>query len=177
MNAFRNLAAMAGSAALVVQPQLAAAQEAACVTEAEVAAMVTYAMPSLVEGTLTRCASELSPGGFLARNGASLAGRYGALRASAWPQAKSGVLKLAGSDERPADDGLAMIVNLPDNALQPFVDALIVQELAQKITPGSCEKIERVMAALAPVEPAVAGNLVAVIFALADTKEPRVCPA
>lgn len=177
MTVRRKMAAALGAAALTMQPQLAVAQEAVCISEAEVGAMVTYSMPSAIEAVRTRCAPELPGGGFLATGSQVLAANYEALQPTAWPQAKSGLLKIAGSKTQGEDDPLAMIATLPDHAIQPFIDALIVQELAEQIPTEDCGKIERVMEAVAPIEPEIASTLVGVIFSLVKPEDPAVCPA
>lgn len=172
----RKVAAGLGAMALVAHPQLAAAQDAACITEQEVAAMVTYAAPSALQAVQARCAAELSGNGFLATEGAALSARYRVLQAEAWPQAKSGLLKVVGDEAAGEDEMLSTITTLPDEAVQPFIDALIAQELGEEIPLEDCRKVERVVEALAPWQLEDMSNLLAVVLSLAGMKDPAICP-
>lgn len=176
----RKLLALFGAVALLAQPQLAAAQAAACIAEEEVSAMAIYAVPSMVRSMQLRCAGELSERGFLVRDGNALAARYATLQNQVWPMAKAGLLKYVnngnGLDPQSAQT-VALVAGLPDANVRPVVDALIVQEVSGKIEPASCGAIERVMAALAPIEPRVAGTLIGVTAGLFADKAPLICPA
>ena len=173
----RRLLALFGTAALAVQPQLAAAQ-APCLGEDEVSAAAIYAVPSLVRSVQLACANQVSPSGFLLREGDAMAARYVTLQGRAWPEAKAALLKIAGSGAAgDAGEGLDMIASLPDESVRPLVDAMIVQEVSGEIKPAQCGRIERVIEAVAPIEPAVAGRLLGVVVGLVAEDQPLVCPA
>jgi hypothetical protein len=172
----RSLAAL-GAAALLLQPATASAQGAACVTEQEVSAIAIYSVPSLVQAVRQRCAGELVAGGYLARRGNTLSARYAALQPAVWPRAKSGLLKLFAAGARDNSGGLDTITNLPDDAVRPFVDALIVQESAPRIALKNCTRIERVIEVMAPIDPEIAGTLLGVLVGFADSERIPVCPA
>lgn len=140
----------------------------------EVAALAIYAVPGLIGAARQSCSAQLSSSGFLAQRGDSLAQRYAAQQASVWPQARGAMFKFAGS--RP-DDQMKMFANLPDDAVRPLVDALIRQEAAARIKPGSCSYIERMAEALAPLEPAQAGKILGVLFDIASTGDELVASA
>ena len=171
------LLAALGAASLLFQPTLASAQAAACVTEQEVSAIAIYSVPSLVQAVRLRCAGELVSNGYLARRGDALSARYAALQPSVWPRAKSGLLKLFAAGAGESRGGLDTISTLPDDAVRPFVDALIVQESAPKIAPKNCTRIERVIEVMAPIDPEVAGTLLGVLVGFADSDRLPVCPA
>lgn len=187
MTVARTWLALAGATMLAVQPTVAAAQD--CLAEEEVSAMAIYAMPGVVQGVKLRCASRLAAGGFIARNGDALSARYARLQAGAWPKAKAGLLKIAASKAGTARgaasgerrsgnlEGLQMIANLPDNAVRPLVDALIVQEVAPEIDVKHCGKIELLMQALNKVDPEVAGTLLGLIAGLVKLDQPGICGA
>jgi len=134
----------------------------------EAAALAVYAVPSLLAATRQTCADQLSPSGWLARHGDSLARRYAAEQQAAWPLARSAMLKFAAAK---AGDRLGTIASLPDEAVRPLADALIVQEAAAKIHPRSCRNIERMAAALAPLDPPEAGRILGVMFDIAAEGE------
>ena len=174
----RTLLALAGAAAFLVQPQLAAAQQA-CVAEDEVKAMAIYAVPSMVRSVQLTCGAQLSQNGWLARDSGALSQRYAAMQGRVWPKAKAALLKMVngpGVDARAAQT-LATVANLPDQNIRPLVDALIVQEVSAKIPVAECGKIERIREAIAPIEPDVAGSLIGAAASLFADKAPAICPA
>ena len=169
--------AAAAAGALALQPIAAQAQQT-CVTEAEVAAIAIYSVPSLVQAMRLRCASELSASGYLARRGDVLTGRYAALQPRVWPRARSGMLKILGAQSGAAQGRqmLDSLGTLPDEAVRPLVDAWLVQETSARIPVGNCQRVEWVVEALAPVEPEVAGGLIGAIVGLVDSDKIPVCP-
>ncbi|GEM_PF-696405 len=178
----RKLGVLLGATLLALTPHAALAQQQ-CVTEAEVSAMTIYAVPSMVKSMQTRCGPRLAANGFLATRGLEFAGRYAALQERVWPRAKSGLLKLIASQalaEASARNqntrGLEMIGGLPDQAVRPFVDALIVQELGPRIELANCGKIERVMQAVAPIDPEVSAGLIGLVMGLAQPPSISICP-
>lgn len=183
MTRVRSGIACAAAAVLALQPTLAAAQD--CLAEDEVSAMAIYAMPGVIQGVRLRCGSTLRPSGYLARGGDALSARYGRLQGAAWPKAKSGLLKIAESKAaaRPnggragGADSLRMISTLPDNAVRPLVDALIVQEVAPQIDLKHCGKFELLIQTLSKIEPQVAGTLLGLVAGLVKLDEPSICGA
>jgi hypothetical protein len=175
------LASLLAGAAILVQPVAAAAANgriaSPCITEAEISSMVVYAVPSVIQSANLRCSEALSSRGFLARQGQTLAGRYIGLQDKAWPQAKSGFMKFASTKSASNADKLDILATLPDDAVRPLVDALVVQELAGKIAVKDCRKVERIMEAISPIEPEAAGDLIGVIASLAGLENPSICPA
>lgn len=169
----KRAAAMVALAALL-QSQAASAQQS-CISDGEMGAMAVYAVPSIVQSVRLRCADRLDTNGWLAQNGSGFSSRYAALKPSAWPEAKSGILKYLGQAAAPDGRNLAMLSNLPDQHVQPLVDALIVQEVSPRIEPGNCRTIERMMQALAPVDPEIAGTLIGLAANFIARDEPVVC--
>lgn len=169
----KTLAAVIG-AALAIQPGLASAQQN-CITEDEVSAMAIYSVPSVVRSVRLRCNGQLATGGFLARRGDAFSGRYAALQSAVWPKAKAGAIK-AFTDKGAGDpQSLDMMANLPDNAVRPLVDALIVQEVSARIAPENCSRIELAMEGLALLDPEVAGTMLGVVVGLIGPENPPVC--
>ena len=132
--------AATAAAALAFQPLAASAQQA-CLTEEEVSAIAIYSVPSLVQAVRLRCGGELSASGYLARRGDSMVTRYTALQPRVWPRAKSGLLKVLAGQSTQGSQNLSMLADLPDDAVRPLVDALIVQELSPKIATRNCGRI------------------------------------
>lgn len=188
MTVARTWLALAGATLLAVHPALATAQD--CLAEDEISAMAVYAMPGVVQGVKQRCAARLEAGGFIARGGDALSARYARLQTGVWPRAKSGLLKIVASKAAGARGGalgevgpagnldrLQMIASLPDSAVRPLVDALIVQEVTPEIDVKHCGKIELLMQALNKVEPEVAGTLLGLIAGLVKLDQPAICGA
>lgn len=169
------LAAVA-AVALALQPAVAQAQQA-CISEDEVSAMAIYSMPSLVQSVRLQCGPALASSGFLARRGDSFAARYAGLQNAVWPRAKSGLLKYGSHKASTASQNIAMFANLPDNAVRPLIDALIVQEASAKIDSKQCGRIERMMEAVAPIDPEIAGTLVGVAAGLFAPPDQQICAA
>jgi hypothetical protein len=71
-----------------------------------------------------------------------------------------------------------MLSALPDEHVRPLVDTLIAQEAAARLPAAQCPAVERVLAALAPIEPPAAATLLAALVALVPTEQaPLLCPA
>jgi hypothetical protein len=134
----------------------------------EAASLAVYAVPSLLAATKQTCAARLSPTGFLARQGDELTQRYAAQQSIVWPQARAALFKFAASK---AGDQLKNFTSLPDSAIRPLADALIQQEVAQKIHPNSCRNIERLVAAISPLDPQDAGTILSVLFDFASASD------
>ena len=173
------------SALALVHSQAASAQ--ACVSEAEVSALFVYAMPPALESARNSCDGRLKPQGFFAQNGKQLIGQYAALQNETWPKAKRALLLFAGS-KKPAGkasrassfadlDANRLLGNLPDDVVRPLVDAVIVEKVAEQVKPEHCRNIERVAAAIAPIDPRSAAALLATVMSLVGVKEPSICSA
>lgn len=171
----RKLLAGMAVAALAVQSSAAAAQQTACIAEDEVAAVAIYAVPSLVQGVRLRCANELSANGYLATRGNALVSRYANLQDQVWPKARSGLTKILATKDAQARQNADMIERLPDNAVRPLVDALIVQETSPKVAPGDCWKFERVIEAAAPIDPEIAGTLIGTVVGVVQPERMPIC--
>jgi hypothetical protein len=69
----------------------------------------------------------------------------------------------------------AIVANLPDDALRPFVDALVGQMIAKEIKGDSCGKIERMLELVSPLPTENVGGLIAFIAEVAEIKDPPIC--
>jgi hypothetical protein len=160
--------AAAAVAALTTAGAASAAPKLPDMSGDEAAALAVYAVPGLISAAKQTCAERLSPNGFLAREGDFLAKRYAAEQNAAWPLARSALFKVAGAK---AGDQLKTFATLPDSAIRPIADALIEQEVAQQIHPGSCRNIERLAEAISPLEPRQAGKILSVLFDFASASD------
>jgi hypothetical protein len=168
------MTALCGAVALMLHPVAAAAQET-CVTEEEVGALLIFLAPSLIEAVQERCAGHIAADGFLALEGADLASTYRPLGEAAWPSAKSVLFKIAGQRRKARE--VETMAKLPDETLQPLFAGMMAQELTKELEAGKCRRVERLLEALAPIEPHALGSLVGVVTGLAGTRRPSICPA
>lgn len=177
MKSYKCLSAVCGLLALS-QSQLALAQEAAkpCVRQADFADAVVYAMPAVIGAIQTKCASSLSANGFLKAQGAKLRSTYTAQQTPAWPGARRFLMQFTSSGRTDVDGEMgAMIASLPSEAVRPFVDALVQQEVAKKIPLTECRTIEQGISLLAPLPPKNVGGLAGFLFKVSGVKDPAIC--
>jgi hypothetical protein len=170
--------ALIGAAALTLNAQAAQAQQQ-CFSEDEVSAAFVYAMPGVIQGVTTRCSANLAGSSFLVRQGKGMAARYTAQQNAAWPKARTALLKVVGNASKTgnADSTLGFLNQIPGETMRPLVDALIVQEAANRTEPAQCEKVDRLAAAIAPLDPRDAGNLLGAMFAVIEPNHPLACVA
>lgn len=146
-----------------------AATASKCLAEDEVTALVGYALPSVIDGTMKSCRPHLSANGFFATRGTEFTGRYAARKDANWPKAKVAFLKLGGGkDEKMA----GMLGNLPDESVKPFVEAMVSEMVSGEIKPDQCSAIERGVRLLSPLPPENTAELVTFVLVLADKPKP-----
>jgi hypothetical protein len=165
--------------AALLGAEAAQAQQQACVKSADLSDAVVYAMPIAFDATRTTCANRLSRSGFIATRGEAYIAQFRAGQERAWPGALR-LLKtyMAQPDNAGADGGMdvgAMLSGMPDEALRPFVDALVGQLIAEEIKGDSCGKIERGLELVSPLPVENVGGLVAFLAELTDLKNPPIC--
>lgn len=114
----------------------------------EIEAITKYGLPVAFDGFRQRCASQLSPDGFVMINEGRLEQKFAQGAQNAWPEAKSVLLNIASRD---SDGASEMLAGLPDEALRPFVDGMVANLVAQEIKPEQCSDIERGLELLDPM--------------------------
>ncbi|TAD76984.1 MAG: hypothetical protein EAY70_09125, partial [Sphingomonadales bacterium] len=134
--------------------QTVQAQQQTCVNSADLSDAAVYAMPIAFDAARTSCANRLSQSGFMTRQGAAYIAPFRAGQDKAWPGAFR-FLKTFMQQDNAAQGGRgmdmqAMISSMPEEALRPFVDALVGQMIAEQIKGESCAKIERGLQLLSP---------------------------
>lgn len=164
MKLFRPIAAFAAAAALT-GAQSAAAATTPCLTEGDVTAVAAFAMPLVLDGTMQKCRPHLAADGYFATQGQSLVARYAANKDGTWPAAKQAFLKFAAEG---GDDAMKSVANLPDAALQPFVEAMVTEMFSTKVAvkPAQCKQIERAAWLLSPLPPENTSELIGFIVAM-----------
>lgn len=168
--------------AALTSAQTAQAQQQACVAQKDLSDAVVYAMPIAYDAARTACANRFTKSGFIATRGDAFIGTFRAAQDKSWPGAFR-MLKVFMADEGTGEDGASasdmapMLEGLPEEALRPFVDAMVGQEIAKQIKGDSCAKIERGVELLSPLPTDNVGGLVAFVADLADIKSPAICAA
>ena len=166
---FRNIASgVALVAAVVALPAQSVAAEAQCMSPAEVRALATFAMPSVLTGLIDHCSPEVGATGFMTTQGRDLIASYATHKDAAWPTARKAFFRLAGSKSG-SDETADMLAKMPDAALQPFVEGMIGGMIGSKLKPGQCAIADKVMRLLAPLPPENTSELLGTILELAES--------
>ncbi len=172
------LLATGGAILALTQTHVAMAQATSkpCINHADLSDAVVYAMPAVIGAFQAKCGASLAADGFMRTQGAKLSGSYVAQQNATWPGARRFLLQFAASKTKGSDNGMAeMITSLPSDAMRPFVDALIQQEVSKKIPVKDCRKIERGVSFLAPLPPKNMGGFAAFLLQVADVKNTNIC--
>ena len=162
----KKLAAIAAVAALSL-PATAQAEE---MSPAAVQSAVRYSLPHLLSGVRASCSSKLSANGYLATQGDALLARFSQGSEAAWPAAKSALMQLGAKEEKGMG---AMLGQMPDSALKPFVDATISTMVATKLKPENCGDVERGLELLAPLPPENIAGLVGFVIEMAERDDKK----
>ena len=151
---------MAAAAAMLSMAQPALAQGAQCVEPADLADTTTYAM---IEGAQNSCATTLPASSFVRSKGDAFAARFEPLRDRAWPGARRFLMTFMDEGRQSAGSGpgadatngiVQMIAALNGDELRPFVDGIVLQLIAEDMTPETCRSVEKILPLVAtlPVE-------------------------
>jgi len=167
--------------AALAAAQTAQAQQQTCVAPADLSNAAVYAMPIAFDAVRTACANRLAPGGFMATGGEAFITQFRSNQDQTWPGALR-LLKTFMNSENASQgaaemDMGAMLSSLPEDALRPFVDALVGQMIAEQIKGDSCGKIERGLELLSPLPVENVGGLIAFLAEVSDLKNPQICGA
>ncbi len=163
---FARVAAL--TAAAIAMPAQATAAETQCLAPAEVRALATFAMPSVLTGLIDHCAPEVGASGFMSTQGRNLVASYAAHKDAAWPTARQAFFRLAATKSG-ADETTDMMARMPDAALQPFVEGMIGGMIGSKLKPGQCAIADKMMRLLAPLPPENTSELLGTILELAGS--------
>jgi hypothetical protein len=163
----RGLMVVAAAMAMIGMPAQAAAQT--CITRVEIAGMMGYAMPSVIGAVRDTCTAHLSADAFLATKAETMIEGYRAVQAENWPIARAAFMKF-GAEEGETD--AAAMAQMPDELLQPLVEAMIPTMIEGEIKPGSCRDVDTLVASLAAMSPRQAGDFMAAILALTGDDKP-----
>jgi hypothetical protein len=158
---------MAAILAIISSPAAATEQASSmCLTGPEANALFIYSIPEVLDGVTKSCKATLPSTAFLATKSDETIARFRASANGSWPAAKVAFLKIVG----PGEDN-KVIAQMPDSALQPFVAAALSGVIAKEIKPADCPKIDRFVAALAPIPPSNVAELLTALMSLVGQKE------
>ncbi len=167
MTATRKMAAAFAAAVVVAQPQIAAAQEAQCLEDDEATAVIIYAMPRMVSVVRAQCASELPSSGFLANRADAFIAKYRGLESQYWPEAKTGILKIARKMAKTESDrrAIELMKQVPDTVLMSMLDEMFAGLAFHDDTQvTSCDQAEEIASLVDRIQPEVFGRLAGLIM-------------
>jgi hypothetical protein len=156
------------AAALATAPGLANAAEPPCLTPAEFTSLAGYTLPSIISGTVQRCAATLAPSAYLRTSGKDLAARYAGQKTRHWQGAKGAFLKLSATG---SNDTAKLFRDMPDASLQGILDAMMEGMISQQIPLNRCNTIDRVVGLLSPLPPENTAELIALAVGLGAKTE------
>lgn len=158
---------------LMALSQPYAAYGQTCVPQADLSSGIVYAMPLIVQAVEGRCSATLRSDGYLALEGDELKAKFAAHQDSAWPGALRLLTQFAGSED-PSFGPLMQ--SLPEDALRPFVDAIVIEKIGAEIKPKDCASIERGLQLLEPLPPTGTAELIAFLASMTKSKDIAICP-
>ncbi|RXZ66089.1 hypothetical protein [Pelagerythrobacter rhizovicinus] len=125
---------------------------------------VRFGLPALFAGFQATCSTELANDGYVARNGDRLAAKFTQGADIHWPAAKDALLTLGKGEGMDRE----MLAGMPDEALKPFVTALLQQMVSTEIKPSQCADVER---GLELIDPLPADNIAGLIGFMVEMAE------
>ncbi len=177
----RRLIAPVIALAALASAQTAQAQQQACAASADVSDAAVYAMPIAFDAARTTCANRLTRNGFMATKGEAFVSPFRAGQTKAWPGAfrllKVFMAQKSAGEEASGVDIGAVLGDMPESAVRPFVDGLVGQMIAEEIKPDDCGKIERALELISPLPTENVGGLFAFLVEIAKIDTPQVCTA
>jgi hypothetical protein len=154
--------------ALVTLPAMAAAQTPsapACMPQPQAAALVTFALPMLVQQLADRCRAELPATAYLEVNATALADRYRPDAAAAWPLARRAIAQIFTQflgQPMPAEMNSELVRTLAEPALAGL--------LAKQVRRSDCATADAAIADVSALSGRAVGRLAAIAVTVADRK-------
>jgi hypothetical protein len=143
---------LALTAAILVAPQIALAQEAKpCLSRTEAADFAVAMLPSFIEGLGRKCAAVLSPSAFLRTGSGALVQQLRAEAARRSEGANRAVMKILGSDVPEGVSSTTMV---------KFFEEGMTGEMVKDVKEKDCAAVDRLLGALAPLPAANFGSFI-----------------
>lgn len=152
--------------AVVVLPTASIAQAPRCITQDQAASLVTFALPTLVQGLAQRCSQVLPPNAYLVANAQALADRYQGDADAAWPVTRR---TIGGFFETLL--GQPMPPEMNGDLLRVLVEPMLGKLLARQISTSDCATVDMAVSAAAPLPGRNVGKLAAMAAMIADKKD------
>lgn len=164
----------AGVLALVASAQLTAAQTKQCLNEGDVRGLVAYALPSVAETVVARCAGRLPANAYLNKRGTKLVAELRGGQTAAWPAAREAIIKISGDSEN-----AEMLRAMPEAMVGPMMEKMISERFTNDIKPENCKDIDRVLTTMAPMPTANIVDMFTAVVMIAgrDDKKLQTCAA
>lgn len=146
-------------------PTSALAQATHCIPREQAAALVTFALPTLVERVAERCRASLPANAYLVANAQALADRYRPDAAAAWPQARGAIGQIFRQFL-----GQPMPPEMNADMLRMLAEPALGELLARRIGTGDCATVDAAVASAAALSGRDLGRLAAIAATVADRK-------
>lgn len=159
--------------------------QAACVDPGDFSDTVSYAVPLVYDALQEPCAGDFAQSSFMQSNGSAFVDRFRARQDENWAGTlrllKVFMAKRGGETEESDAQMMALIEALPEDSLRPFVDAILMQVLNERLVselkPTTCGDVAEAMELLDPLPPENMSGLIAFLARQADLKDPPICKA
>lgn len=136
-----------------------------CMPQAQAGALVTFALPTLVEKIAKRCAPILPPNAYLIANAGALADRYRPDAAAAWPQARRAIARVFTQIL-----GQPMPAEMDSDTIRLLAEPALGGLLAKQVKDEDCATADAAIAIGAHLSGRDVGRLAALAVAIADRK-------
>lgn len=151
---------IAGALAL---PGPAMAQAAKpCLTPAEAEGLVTFALPSLLDGISKQCAPSLPATASLSQSGKLIAAKYQADADRAWPVASAAFDKISG---------MKMANAMGEAGLRGLLQGALSAGMGEQIKPKDCVTVDRFVDILQPLPASNMARLVVAFLELGSANK------
>ena len=154
--------------ALAALPTMAAAQTPilpGCMPQPQAAALVTFALPTMVTQLAHRCREELAPNAYLEANATELADRYRPDSAAAWPVARRAIQQIFSQVL-----GQPMPAKMDGDLVRTLAEPMLASLLAKQVHHEDCATADAAIADIAPMSGQAVGRLAALAATIADRK-------
>jgi hypothetical protein len=149
---------IAFSTAIALSSQ-AMAEDAKCLSRAELRTGIAYVMPALMKGVVTKCAPVVSSEGYLAGNGDVLISRYANESKGSEEDVRILFNKFAPQAGLPGADGQSMAA---------LVESLVTVGVQSAIKPEICNDLSEAMALLDPLPASNMNGLIEFVLVKVD---------
>jgi hypothetical protein len=169
---FKLAASLALGSFVPVQAAVPASEASRCIEPREMEGLVAYFLPEVINEVSKNCSAHLPSDSYARTRLPHLAEQLTTAKAASWPVAKAAFLKMA----KPED--AKTMGELPDEALRPMVDAVMVRQISIPVTAPVCGDVNDISEALAPLTAEQTVHLLSAILVAASRKDDKLrsCP-